>query len=64
MDTLFLPCGLHRKREDVADAAFGADDRGVTSTVLELAAQAHDMHVDAAVEYVFVDARCLQQVFA
>ena len=42
--------GFRRRREQVAAAANGADDRGVGWVRLDLAADAHDPQVDRAVE--------------
>ena len=53
-----------RKREDVADAALGADDGRCAGIGLQLAAQAQHLHVDTTVEDVFVNARRLQKMLA
>jgi len=48
----------------VADTAFGLDDRWCAWIGVQLASQAQHLHIDAAVEDIFVDAGRLQKVFA
>src|SRR5215467_8980277 len=50
--------------EYVSDAALGLNDARCARVALQLAAQAQDLHVDAAVEHVFMHAGRLQQVLA
>ena len=50
--------------EHVADSAFGLDDRWCAWIGVQLASQAQHLHIDAAVEDIFVDAGRLQKVFA
>jgi hypothetical protein len=54
---------LHRQIEDIADAAFRPDDAGGVGVDLKFPPQPQDLHIDAAIEYVLVDARRLQQLF-
>jgi hypothetical protein len=53
-----------RQGKHVANAAFGLDDPRRARVGLELAAQSQDLHVDAAVEHILMDAGRLQQVLA
>ena len=55
---------LDRQGKHVADTALGLNDPRRARVGLQLAPQAQDLHVDAAVENVFVDPSCLQQVLA
>jgi hypothetical protein len=52
------------QRKYVANAAFGQDDARRVWIGLQLAPQAQDLHVDAAIEDIFVDAGRLQKVLA
>ena len=56
--------GFDRQSAHVADTALGLDDARCAWIGLELAAQAQDLHVDAAVEHILVHAGRLQQVLA
>src|ERR1700730_16704257 len=53
-----------RQGKDVTDAALRADDMGRAGIGLELASQPQDLHVDAAVEHILVNAGRLQKVLA
>src|SRR5687767_208858 len=53
---------LDRDGKRISDAAFGLDHPRHARIALELAPQAQNLHVDAAIEHVLVDARGLQQV--
>ena len=55
---------LHRQCEHVAYSALGLNNAWRARIGLQLAPQSQDLNVDAPVEDIFVDARCLQQVFA
>jgi hypothetical protein len=46
----------------VADAALGPDDARRAGIDLQLAPQPQDLHIDAAVEYILVDAGRSQKV--
>jgi hypothetical protein len=48
----------------IPDATLGLNDAGRARITLKLASEAKDLHIDAAVEYVFMNACRLQQVFA
>jgi hypothetical protein len=52
------------QRKHVADAAFGQDDARAIWIGLQLAPQAQDLHVDTAIEDIFVDPDRLQKVLA
>ena len=52
------------QRKHVADAAFGQNDARRVWIGLQLAPQAQDLHVDSAIEDIFVDPGRLQKVFA
>jgi len=52
------------QRKHVANAAFGQDDARRIWIGLQLAPQAQDLHVDTAIEDVFVDPGRLQKVLA
>src|SRR5262252_1710257 len=53
---------LDGKREHVADATLGLNDRRRGRIAFQLAAEPQHLDVDAAVEDVLVDTRCLQQL--
>jgi hypothetical protein len=55
---------IHRHGKDVTDAALGLDDARCARVAFQLAPKAQDLHVDAAVENVLVDAGRLQKVLA
>ena len=55
---------LHRQCEHVAYSALGLNNAWRARIGLQLAPQPQDLNVDAPVENILVDARCLQQVFA
>ncbi len=48
----------------ISDAALGLDDTRRARVAFELASEAKDLHVDAAVEDILVDTSRLQQVLA
>jgi hypothetical protein len=52
------------QRKYVANAAFGQDDARRVWIGLQLAPQAQDLHVDTAIEDIFVDPGRLQKVLA
>ena len=52
------------QRKHVADAAFGQNDARRIWIGLQLAPQAQDLHVDSAIEDIFVDPGRLQKVLA
>ncbi len=52
----------HIEREDVAHAPLGPDYAGRARVALQLAAQAEDLDVNAAVEHVLMDMGRLQEV--
>jgi hypothetical protein len=53
---------LDRQGEHITNATLGLDDPGRTRINLKLAAEPKDLHVDAAIKHVFVNARGLQQM--
>src|SRR5262245_23782816 len=53
---------LYCHRKHIANASLGLDEAGGTGISLELAPQAEDLHVDAAIEHVLVHPRSLQQL--
>ena len=55
---------LDRQGEDIADAAFGRDDRRRIRTSLQFASQPQDLHIEASIEDVLMDACCLQEMLA
>jgi hypothetical protein len=55
---------LDRNRKHIANPTLGLDDLGCAGIALKLAAQTQNLHVDAAIEHIFMDARRLQQVLA
>src|SRR6476660_9546928 len=55
---------LYRNGEYVSDTALGLDDARCAGVAFELAAQAKNLHVDAAVEDILVNAGRLQQMIA
>jgi hypothetical protein len=55
---------LYRNSEYVSDTALGLDDARCAGVAFELAAQAKNLHVDAAVEDILVNAGRLQQMIA
>jgi hypothetical protein len=55
---------LYRNGEYVSDTALGLDDARCVRVAFELAAQAKNLHVDAAVEDILVNAGRLQQMIA
>ena len=55
---------LDRLRKDVSDAPLGLDELRRARILFELAAKAKDLHVDAAIEDVFVHAGRLQKMLA
>ena len=55
---------LHWNCEQVSYTAFGPDDARRARTGFELAAQAKNLYVDAAISDILVQMRGLQQVFA
>ena len=55
---------LHWNCEQVSYAAFGPDDARRAPTGFKLAAQAKNLHVDAAISDILVQMGGLQQVFA
>ena len=50
---------LHGNGEYISDAALSLDDARRARIALELAPQPENLHVDAAIENIFVNARCL-----
>src|SRR5207245_1815016 len=50
--------------EYIPDAALGLDHARRAGLALELAPEAEDLHVDAAIEDILVNAGCLQKVFS
>ncbi len=50
--------------EHISNAALGLYDAGRAGIALELAPEAEDLHVDAAIEDILVNAGCLQKVFS
>ena len=54
---------LDGNSEHISDAALGLDDARRAGIALELAPEAEDLHVDAAIEDIFVNAGRLQKVF-
>src|ERR1700686_4155508 len=50
--------------KDIADAAFGLDDTWRLRVCLQFAPQPQHLNVDAAIEDVFVEPGCLQQILA
>src|SRR5262245_65461196 len=57
--------GLDRNAEDVTHAALGADVARSSRVELDLAAQAHDLHVDGTVVHLIaVQPREIQQLIA
>src|SRR4029077_3423685 len=55
---------LHGNGEYISDAALRLDDARRARIALELTPQAENLHIDAAVEDIFVNAGRLQQVLA
>src|SRR2546429_9007027 len=55
---------LDHDGENISDAALGLDHARRARVAFQLAPQAENLHVDAAVEDVLVHARRLQQVLA
>src|ERR1700724_1599713 len=55
---------LDRQGEHVADAALCPDDAGRARIAFQLAPQPQDLHVDAAVEDIFMNAGRLKQILA
>jgi hypothetical protein len=55
---------LDRQREHIAHTTLGLDDGGGAGVDLELAPQPQDLHIDAAIEHILVNAGRLQQVLA
>ena len=55
---------LHRNRKNVPHAAFGPDDARRAGVRFELASEAKNLHIDAAVKDILVKTGCLQQVLA
>src|SRR5262245_30353616 len=55
---------LERNGEHISHAALGLDDARGVRVAFELAPQAKNLHVDAAIENILVHARGLQQVLA
>jgi len=51
---------LYRNGEYISDAALGLDDARCARIALELTPQAENLHIDAAVEDIFVNAGRLQ----
>ena len=48
----------------ISDTALGLDDAGCAWVALELAPEAENLHVDATIEHILVNAGCLQKVFS
>src|SRR6516165_763447 len=65
---LRLKCGevepLNRKRKHVTDASLGLNNLRCARIRLQLAPQAQDLHIDAAVENVLVHPGCLLQMLS
>src|ERR1700737_2407225 len=55
---------LDRHGKHISDAALGLNDAGRARGAFPLAPQTQDLHIDAAVEHVFVDPRRLKEVLA
>jgi hypothetical protein len=55
---------LDRQGKHVTYAALGLDDTRHSSISLKLASKPKYLHIDAAVEHVFMNARCLQEVLS
>src|SRR6266704_3453669 len=55
---------LDGNSEHISNAALGLYDAGRAGIALELAPEAEDLHVDAAIEDILVNAGCLQKVFS
>src|SRR3984957_8116955 len=55
---------LDRLGKGVTNTALRLNDAGRARITLKLASEAKDLHIDAAVEYVFMNACRLQQMFA
>jgi len=55
---------LDRKSKYIANAALGSNDVWCARIGLQLAPQPQDLHIDAAVEDIFMQACRLQQVLA
>src|SRR4051812_25187377 len=55
---------LDGDREHVSDAALGLDHARSARVALKLAPEAKNLHVDTAIEHVFMHARGLQQMLA
>jgi hypothetical protein len=53
-----------RNCKDIADAAFGLDDTRHLRVCLQFAPQPQHLNIDAAIEDVFVEPGCLQQILA
>src|SRR5262245_22442565 len=53
---------LDRNGEHISDATLGLDDAGRAGVAFELASEAKNLHVDAAVEDILMHTRGLQQV--
>ena len=51
---------LDGNSEHVTHTAFGPDDTRCAGVAFELAPEAEDLHIDAAVEDIFVNPSCLQ----
>src|ERR1700676_4896534 len=62
---LIRPTALFdRNCKDIADAAFGLDDTRHLRVCLQFAPQPQHLNIDAAIEDVFVEPGCLQQILA
>jgi hypothetical protein len=55
---------LYLKRKHIADAALRLDDAGRTGIGLKLSPQSVNLRINAAVEYVLLNACCLQKMFS
>ena len=55
---------LDRPRKYISDAPLGLDELRGAWIVLQLAAETQDLHVDAAIEDVFMDSSRLQKMLA
>ena len=55
---------LDLRRENISDAALCPDELRHAWILLQLAAKAKDLHVNAAIEDVFVDSSRLEKMFA
>jgi len=64
LDLITRSDGHNRQGEHVADASLRPDDARRAGVGLELAPQPQDLHIDGAVEDIFVHAGRLQQVLA